>query len=78
MAGGSLVQRPVLDITGLVLSGNERGLLGLAFHPGYASNGRFFVNYTRRPDGATVVSEFRVSAGPGVALRDERVLLTVP
>ena len=47
---------------GEVLSGGEQGLLGLAFHPNYADNRRFFVNYTRRPDGATVIAEYRASA----------------
>ena len=47
-----------LDIVGRVGSGGERGLLGLAFHPRYAENGRFFVNYTDR-SGDTHVSEFR-------------------
>jgi glucose/arabinose dehydrogenase len=41
----------------------ERGLLGLAFHPNYASNGRFYVDYTRRGSGGnhgdTVVAEYR-------------------
>jgi glucose/arabinose dehydrogenase len=59
------------------VSGGERGLLGLAFHPRFLTNGRFFVNYTRRPDGATVVAEHRVSADPDVALSAGRVLLTV-
>jgi glucose/arabinose dehydrogenase len=68
-----------LDITSLVLSGGERGLLGLAFHPGYATNRRFFVNYTRRPDGATVVAEYRASASnPDVADVMETRLLLVP
>src|SRR5690242_11523898 len=40
---------PFLDVTERVLSGGERGLLGLAFHPNYHRNGRFFVNYTRKP-----------------------------
>ena len=47
-----------LDIRNKVLAGGEQGLLGLAFHPNFPSNGRFFVNYTRRPDGATVVAEY--------------------
>jgi glucose/arabinose dehydrogenase len=55
---GSLVERPFLDITDRVRdSANEQGLLGLAFHPDYADNGRFFVNYTDL-GGDTVVSEF--------------------
>ena len=66
-----------LDIRAKVLDGGERGLLGLAFHPGYAGNGRFFVNYTREPDGATVIAEYRRSADPLVAATGETVLLTV-
>jgi len=67
-----------LDITGRILSGGERGLLGLTFHPRYRENGRFFVDYTRTPDGATVVAEYRVSSSdPDVADAAETVLLTV-
>ena len=66
-----------LDIADRVRFGGERGLLGLAFHPDYGRNGRFFVNYTRRDDGATVLSEFRRSSVSGVALRDERILMVV-
>jgi uncharacterized protein (TIGR03437 family) len=73
------VARPFLDISAKVILGGERGLLGLAFHPQYKSNRRFFVNYTRIPDGATVISEFKVSAAnPYVAESDEKVLLTIP
>ncbi len=67
-----------LDIRGKVLFGGEQGLLGLTFHPQFSSNRRFFVNYTRRPDGATVVSEYRVSAGnPNAADPAETVLLVI-
>jgi hypothetical protein len=55
---GIVLATPFLDITTSVLSGGERGLLGLAFHPGYATNRRFYVYYTRRPDGAIVVSRY--------------------
>src|SRR5688572_10932235 len=48
-----------LDLTPLVLSGGERGLLGLAFAPDYATSRRFFVNYTRQPDGHTVIARYR-------------------
>src|SRR5436190_5318253 len=64
---GALVERPFLDIRGRISSGGERGLLGLAFHPGYPNDGRFFVDYTDR-NGNTVVSSFRASAkDPNVA-----------
>jgi Glucose / Sorbosone dehydrogenase len=56
---GHLEPIDFLDLTPLVLSGGERGLLGLAFAPDYATSRRFFVNYTRRPDGHTVVSRYR-------------------
>ena len=72
------LQTPFLNIASKIIAGGERGLLGLAFHPQYTSNGRFFVNYTRQPDGATVVSEFKVSAGdPNVAETEERIIITI-
>ena len=64
---GELLAVPFLDITGPVLSGGERGLLSVAFHPDYASNGFFYVNYTRDPDGATVIERYSVTADPNVA-----------
>jgi glucose/arabinose dehydrogenase len=66
-----------LDIRRRVLAGGERGLLGLAFHPLYRANGRFFVYYTRAGDGAIVVAEYQVSANPDVAQPTEAVLLTI-
>ena len=54
---GLLLGGSFLDLSGRICSGGERGLLGLAFHPEYRRNGRFFVNYTD-PQGNTVVSEF--------------------
>jgi glucose/arabinose dehydrogenase len=50
-----------LDIKNKVISGGERGLLGLAFHPNYKSNGYFYVNYTRGDPLETVISRFQVS-----------------
>ncbi len=75
---GSLLPAPFLDITPRVGSGGERGLLGLAFHPRYAENGRFFVNYTDRA-GDTHIAEFRASP-PGGDTADastEKLLLFV-
>ncbi len=55
---------PFLDITALVDAGaNERGLLGLAFHPDYAKNGRFFVYYTAR-NGDNTIARYQVSGDP--------------
>ena len=64
--GGRLLGRPFLDISGRVSGGTEQGLLGLAFHPEYGQNGRFFVDYTDRA-GDTRVVEYRASATPNVA-----------
>ena len=61
-----LLETPFLDITDRVGSnGNEQGLLGLAFHPAYQENGRFFVNYTDTR-GDTVIARFQVSDDPNV------------
>jgi len=74
---GAIVSAPFLDISGRIASGGEQGLLGLAFHPRYAENGRFYVNYTDR-QGDSHVSEFRVSANADVAdANSERELLFV-
>ncbi|MFY9611771.1 MAG: PQQ-dependent sugar dehydrogenase, partial [Blastocatellia bacterium] len=68
-----------LDITSRVLSGGERGLLGLAFHPQYSTNRRFFVYYTRQTDGAIVVAEYHsLASDPNVADPTETVILTIP
>ena len=75
---GRLLAEPYLDIRDRISAGGERGLLGLAFRPTFATDGRLFVNYTDR-DGNTVVSEFRAPdpaadrADPG----SERVLLRI-
>jgi glucose/arabinose dehydrogenase len=75
---GALKAQPFLDIRDRVRFGGERGLLSVAFHPQYAENGRFFVNYTRQPDGATVIAEYRVSDNPNTAERgSERVMLVI-
>ena len=60
--GGQLLDRPFLDIADKVTTdGNEQGLLSVAFHPDYQTNGQFFVNYTRQKDGATVIERYTVS-----------------
>jgi glucose/arabinose dehydrogenase len=75
--GGQLASTPFLDIASRVASGGERGLLGLAFHPQYATNRRFFVNYTDN-NGDTNISEFRSTSADAADPGSERVLLHVP
>ena len=68
-----------LDIRTRILAGGERGLLGLAFHPQYMSNGRFFVFYTRAGDGAVVIAEYAASpASSNTASTTEEILMTIP
>ncbi|MCG8466598.1 MAG: PQQ-dependent sugar dehydrogenase [Gemmatimonadetes bacterium] len=62
-AGGQLLATPFLDLTGQVDNTSEGGLLNLAFHPQYASNGFAYVNYTD-PGGDTRVERYTVSADP--------------
>ncbi|HKK28044.1 MAG TPA: PQQ-dependent sugar dehydrogenase [Gemmatimonadota bacterium] len=58
---GQLLPDPFLDLSGAISSGGERGLLSLAFHPDYASNGTFYVDFTNA-DGNTRVVRYAVSA----------------
>jgi glucose/arabinose dehydrogenase len=75
---GALAATPFLDIHGSILAGGERGLLGLAFHPQYASNGRFFVYYTDST-GKLTIAEYHVSADPNVAdPLSGQILLSIP
>jgi glucose/arabinose dehydrogenase len=79
VAAGSSSRSVFLDIASKVVAGGERGLLGLAFHPLFALNGRFFVHYTRAGDGAIVIAEYQRSANPDQAsAASERILLVVP
>jgi glucose/arabinose dehydrogenase len=74
---GASVPTTFLDIRTKVVAGGERGLLGLAFHPQYPNDSRFFVFYTRAADGALTIAQYRVSADPNVASPTETVLLTI-
>ncbi len=61
---GTLLPTPFLTVS--VATGNEQGLLGMAFHPDYANNGKFYIDYTR-PGGDTIIAEYTVSSDPNVA-----------
>ncbi|MFL6196091.1 MAG: PQQ-dependent sugar dehydrogenase [Thermoanaerobaculia bacterium] len=71
--GASLLTTPFLDVSSLSSTCDptngcgERGLLGLAFHPNYESNGFFYVYYTRKSDGDIVVARYHVSTNANVA-----------
>ena len=75
--GAQLLPNAFLDISSLVSTGSERGLLDIVFHPDYAANGFFYVNYTNLP-GNTVVARYNRSADPQLAdPSSETILLTV-
>ncbi|RMF78106.1 MAG: hypothetical protein D6737_15840 [Chloroflexi bacterium] len=96
-ADGELLDEPFLDISDRMIElgfapimtengeefFDERGLLGLAFHPDYAENGRFFVYYSAPLreggpedfDGTNVLAEFAVSDDPNVADPDSEIIM---
>ncbi|MEJ7740836.1 MAG: PQQ-dependent sugar dehydrogenase [Chitinophagaceae bacterium] len=93
-ADGNRMTTPFIDVSSKMIAlnanGDERGLLGLAFHPNYQTNGRFFVYYNAPPraggptptttwNNTDRVSEFKVSASnPNVAdLGSEKIILDV-
>ncbi len=77
--GLGLRATPFLDVRSIVLTGSERGLLSVAFHPRYQENGFFFVYYTNR-NGDIVVARYQVSpADPDRAdPTSAAILLTIP
>jgi glucose/arabinose dehydrogenase len=75
-----------LDIRSRIVSGGERGLLGLAFHPDYETNGRFFVYYTSvanpnppaRANGDIVIARYTVTGDPDIAdPNSEQILIVI-
>jgi glucose/arabinose dehydrogenase len=78
LENGGVKPQPFLDIHGLTTNDGERGLLSVAFHPRYAQNGLFFIDYTNL-QGNTVIARYQVSASdPGQAdPASARILLTI-
>jgi glucose/arabinose dehydrogenase len=78
LEGGTVRTQSFLDITAITSKGGEQGLLGLAFHPAYATNGLVYVDYTDA-NGDTVVAEYaRSTADSAVAEPTaRRVLRTI-
>ena len=76
-SNGSINVTPFLNLSTIISSGGERGLLGLAFHPNYATNGYFFVNYTNT-SGDTVIARYSVNSGnPNIANTTGTILMTI-
>lgn len=75
--GMQILPMPFLDLSSVITSGGESGLLGIAFHPNYKTNGRFFVNYTRTHNGQlqTAIASYQVSANPNIADNTSGVIL---
>jgi glucose/arabinose dehydrogenase len=73
---GSILPTPFLNVSSLITSGGEQGLLGLAFAPDYETSGRFYVDYTNT-SGDTTIARYTVSSDPNVANTDGTILLTI-
>jgi len=73
--GTQVLATPFLSITSKVLSGGERGLLGLAFDANYATNGFFYVFYTGQPAGDITIARYIVTADPNVANPNSELIL---
>jgi glucose/arabinose dehydrogenase len=77
-ANGTVNATPFINLASVVSqSGGERGLLGLAFHPNYATNGLFFVNYTDTATGNTIIARYSVSANPDIANATGTILMNI-
>src|SRR5207249_2030909 len=75
--GSRVLPSPFLDVSALVSCCGERGLLGLAFHPHYVTNGLFYIDYTNTA-GDTVIARYHVSADANVAdPSSAQILLTI-
>jgi glucose/arabinose dehydrogenase len=76
-SNGTINTTPFLNLSSIISSNGERGLLGLAFHPNYSTNGFFFVNYTNT-SGNTVIARYSVSSGnPDIANSTGTILMTI-
>uniref|UniRef100_A0AAU6WVI3 PQQ-dependent sugar dehydrogenase n=1 Tax=Chryseobacterium endophyticum TaxID=1854762 RepID=A0AAU6WVI3_9FLAO len=78
-ANGTVNSTNFLNISSKITYGGERGLLGLAFHPQYPTNGYFFVYYNDTSGNITVARYTRSSTNPDVAdPSTEKIILNVP
>ena len=76
---GVLQMTPFLDISSRVLSGGERGLLSVAFHPQYATNHYFYVYFTTQTNGDIRIERFTTTANAEVAdPNSSKLIITIP
>lgn len=76
-SNGTINPTPFLNITSLTNQSGEQGLLGLAFHPNYSTNGFFYINYTNT-SGNSVIARYSVNSGnPNIANTTGTILLTI-
>jgi len=76
---GGLLTTPALNVSSLISTGSERGLLGLAFHPAWPDSAYIYLNYTRSGNGATVIARYTRSSAAPLTFNpaSARILLTV-
>jgi glucose/arabinose dehydrogenase len=75
---GQLQATPFLDITSRVLSGDERGLLSVAFHPNYAINHFFYVYFTTQPTGDIRIERFTTTTPDVADAASSKLIITTP
>lgn len=75
LEGGKLLPKPFFEIDAKISKGNEQGLLGLAFHPQFATNGRLFVNHTAA-DRNTHIVEYK-AAGDAVDMASRKEIIEI-
>jgi glucose/arabinose dehydrogenase len=69
---GALLSTPFIDFSSSISNGSEQGLLGLAFHPHYETNGYFYVNFTDR-SGTTIINRYKAAPGANSASHSSAV-----
>lgn len=81
---GTLAATPFVDLAGRLVTGSERGLLGLAFHPDFANNKRVFVHYSGKAsvhpgtkDGDTIIAELKATSADAADPGTAQTVLTV-
>lgn len=77
IATGTIAAAPMLDLVGEIPTTGERGLLGLAFHPDFAENQRFFV-FLSQPDGTSEIREYRLGVDGVAVPGSARTILEMP